>query len=492
MPDKVQLKLLATGVPGLDAILGGGLPELSFTIIGGSPGSGKTTFAQQIMFSLATPDRPALFFTALGEPPLKMLRYQQNFSFFDFDKVDRSIKFVNLGPHLVDGDFDKILAAIVKEVQIQTPRYIFIDSFRSVIQPALNDAHGLPNLQRFTQQLAIFTTSWQATTFLIGEYLPEETNKNPIFTIADCILWFTQNVWRNSMVRKIQVVKVRGLAQTPGLHTFRINPDGVEVFPRVLPAPEPPEHDASTTPAPVTEHRLGTGILALDNMLGGGLPIGFSMLLVGPSGSGKSRIATEFLTEGARQGEPGVIATFEKRPGEMHTLYLDTSIRTGKLAVLTMQSLDLSTDETLHDLTTMIDQTKAKRVVFDSLSGFELALAPEFREDFRESLYRMIKVLTHKGVTLLMTTELEDRFTEFRFSPYGGAFLADAIVIQRYVEIGGQLKTVIAVVKLRGSQHSRDFRLFEITTDGIAIGAEPFQYEGLLTGLPARAGLDVD
>src|SRR3954470_19282831 len=104
MINKVSILSLATGVSGLDLLLGGGLPEFSFNIIAGTPGSGKTTLAHQIMFSLAKPDCRALFFTALGEPALKMLRYQQQFSFFDIGKVNRSIRFVNLADDLLKGD----------------------------------------------------------------------------------------------------------------------------------------------------------------------------------------------------------------------------------------------------------------------------------------------------------------------------------------------------------------------------------------------------
>ena len=101
---RVPIKLLRTEVPGLDEVLGGGLPEYTFTLIAGSPGTGKTTLAQQIMFSLATPDRPALHFTVLGEPPIKMLRYQQQFSFFDPDKVGSSVRYVHLGELALEGD----------------------------------------------------------------------------------------------------------------------------------------------------------------------------------------------------------------------------------------------------------------------------------------------------------------------------------------------------------------------------------------------------
>jgi circadian clock protein KaiC len=132
----------------------------------------------------------------------------------------------------------------------------------------------------------------------------------------------------------------------------------------------------------------------------------------------------------------------------------------------------------------MIDRMQAKRLVIDSLSGFELALAPEFSEDFRGSLYRMIARLTGMGVTILMTSELEDRFTDLRFSPFGSAFLADAIIVQRYTELEGQLKRVLSVVKVRGSAHSKDIRLFDITGEGILIGEPLSGYAGIMSGHP--------
>ena len=130
---------------------------------------------------------------------------------------------------------------------------------------------------------------------------------------------------------------------------------------------------------------------------------------------------------------------------------------------------------------------KATRVVIDSLSGFELAVAPTFREDFRESLFRMVAVLAGLGVTVLLTSELEDRYIDLRFSPYGSAFLTDAIIVQRYIEVESRLKRVMAVVKVRGSAHSNELRQFEITDKGIVIGDPMLDYEGLLSGQPRRA-----
>ena len=122
--------------------------------------------------------------------------------------------------------------------------------------------------------------------------------------------------------------------------------------------------------------------------------------------------------------------------------------------------------------------------MIDSLSGFELALAPTFREDFRESLYRLVAALTGKGLTVMMTAELEDSYTDLRFSPHGTAFLTDAIIMQRYIAFEGRLQRIMAVVKVRGSAHSKDLRAFEITEDGIVMGDKMGSYEGLLTGSP--------
>jgi len=412
-----------------------------------------------------------------------MLRYQQQFPFFNMKKLNDSIRFVNLSADLLEGDFERVLARIDDEVKNFSPSFVFVDSFRSVVQSATQMEEGAFELQKFVQHLGMHMTNWQATTFLIGEYLLPEAESSPVFTVADGILWLTQNMHRNSMVRKIQVVKMRGQAQAPGLHTFRICDEGIQVYPRaIIKQATAVESEIADS---IKEQRVPMGIPNLDEMLGGGLPAGYSLLVVGPSGCGKTILATEFLDEGVRRGETGVIAAFEKSPSQLlGNKKLYSLFQAGHIGVIDTRSLDLSIDETLHDLIEMINKMKAKRVVIDSLSGFELALAPEFSEDFRGSLYRMVAELTSMGVTILMTSELEDRYTDLRFSPYGSAFLADAIIVQRYIEIEGQFKRVLSVVKVRGSNHSKDIRVFDITDDGIIIGEKLSNYDGITTGSP--------
>ncbi|QDU28053.1 Circadian clock protein kinase KaiC [Anatilimnocola aggregata] len=482
--DPVKIRKLSTGVPGFDEILGGGLPEYSFNIIAGSPGGGKTTLAHQVMFANATPERPALYFTVLGEPPIKMLRYQQQFSFFDRTKLNTAVRFINLSEVVLEKDLDAVLTAIVKEVEAANPGIVVVDSFRTVVRKATGGT-GEADLQAFVQRLALHLTSWQATTFLIGEYTEGEIRDNPVFTVADGLFWLSQQVERNSIVRKLQIMKLRGQASVPGLHTLRITADGIQTFPRTfgLTGRRKRTHE---------QRRLSSGITELDSMLGGGIPEGDSLLIAGPSGSGKSVFATQFIAEGLRLGESGIVAIFEERPeeyaGRAETLGMDfeTPQQNGKLSILYLRPLDLSVDETMREIIDAVERTGAKRLVIDSLAGFELALAPGFREDFRESLYRMIGALTRTGVTIVSTVELVESFTELALSPYSISFLSDDIIRLRYVEIEGQLRKVLMVVKMRGGNHSKDIREYEITSNGLQIGERLKGYRGLITGVPER------
>jgi circadian clock protein KaiC len=275
---------------------------------------------------------------------------------------------------------------------------------------------------------------------------------------------------------------MRGQGQIPGLHTFRINDGGCSVFPRLLkPAEMTSEHPL--------EHRLSTGVPGLDELLGGGIPGGYCMLVAGPSGSGKTVLSNQFIIDGVERGEKGIVAIFEKRPNDYlqttpHGRQFEKLVREKRLEILYLRPLDLSIDETLMEIQTAVKRLGAKRAVIDSLSGLELALAPTFREDFRESLYRMMGALTGLGVTVMATVEVQDTYTDLRFSPLGIAFLTDGIIMQRYIEIDGRLRRALSVIKVRSSQHSKELMEYEISDGGIVLGQALKGYEGLLTGTP--------
>ena len=486
-PDKVIINQLPTGVPGLDEIMGGGLPEFSFNIIAGAPGCGKTTMAHQFVFANATPERPALYFTILGEPAIKMLRYQQQFGFFNPAKVGTAIHFINLSKVLLEGDLNAVLEEITKAVEAAKPGFVVVDSFRTVVRKFRGEVGEL-ELQAFIQHLALLLTSWHATTFLVGEDAESEVRDNPVFTVADGLIFLYQSVERSSVVRKLQIMKLRGQASVPGLHTIRITNDGVQAFSRTLGL-------TARKGKPRGRRRISIGVAELDKMLGGGVLEGDSILVAGPSGTGKSVLATQFIAAGIRDGEPGIVAVFEERPAEYALraadlgLDLEEAQQHGTAAILYLRPMDLSVDETMQEILDAVQRIGAKRLVIDSLAGFEMALAPAFRVEFRESLYRMIGALTGAGITILSTVEMEESFVEFPFSHFAISFLTDDIIRLRYVEIGGQLRKVLVVIKMRGGNHSKDIREYVITAEGLVVIAPRYtDYKRLTTGLPEQVG----
>lgn len=475
------IRSIASGVPGFDAVLGGGLPEFSFNLIAGGPGSGKTTLAHQILFANATAQRPGIYFTVLGEPTIKMLRYQRQFRFFDAERAGSAIQFINLSAEVMEGDLDNVLQRIVMETERANPGIVVVDSFRTIRGPFHPAERTGLDLEHFVQRLALNLTSWEVTSFLLGEY-GEEEQRNPVFTVADGIFWLSQATDRNSVVRKLQVVKARGRSPMPGLHTFRITDDGLQIYPRI------PEQTRKR--APQKKERLSTGVPGMDEMIGGGVIAGDAVMLTGPAGSGKSTVATQFIVAGLDSGETGVIAVFEEYPEEYlvrasaRNPEVGRMVDAGKLELIYLRPLDLSVDEALAAILEAVARLKAKRVVIDSLSGFEVALAPTFREDFRESLYRLVGALTATGVTVFMTAEVSESFSEARFTTEKVSFITDEIIVQRYVEMEGELRRVMAVIKMRGSEHTHQFRTYEVTARGVVVGGPLTEYDGIITGVP--------
>ncbi len=481
-----HVQSIATGVPGLDAVLGGGLAEYSFNLIAGAPGAGKTTLAQQIAFANGTPERPALYFTVLGEPTIKMLRYQQRFLFFRPELVGTAVRYVNLSEEALRGDLGATLARIIQEVESVAPGIVIVDSFRTLGRAALmeadpSDQAEAVGLEHFVQRLALHLTTWEVTSFLIGEYA-EADQRSPVFTVADGILWLSQPIDGNSVVRKLQAIKVRGQSPMPGLHTFRITELGVQVFPRI------PEQQLERR-VPAVE-RLATGVPGLDALMGGGLPAGDALMIVGPTGSGKSTFGMQFASAALRRGEHGVVIVFEEYPEEYLTRalrldpHVEADVQADRLRIIYLRPLDLSVDETLAELLEAVDAIGASWVIIDSVSGFEIALAPTYREDFRESLYRLVGALTASAVTVLMTAEVLQSDVDAGFTTDRVSFITDDIIVQRYVELDGRLQTVLVVVKMRGSGHSREFHRYELTPAGAVIGAPLVGYEGIMTGVP--------
>lgn len=468
--------LLPTGIAGLDTVLGGGFLETSLNLIAGRPGTGKTTLAHQLMFALARPSRTALYLTALGEPPAKMLRHQEQYGFFRPEELHRSIHFLNLAQVGGSSDTELILQKIQAAVEEHKPSFVFIDSFRSLfsaLQRAPSTSAGLP---AFLHQMALLMRGWQATTFLVAEYLDSD-REEPLFTVADGILWLHNQPEGNDGCRKLEVVKMRGQDALSGLHTFRIGEQGLQVF--------APWVNPLVRRVPPTG-RASLGIPGLDGMLGGGIPRGTSFLVAGPSGSGKTTVADAFLVTGATTGENGVIAVFEQRPPRLRSTALEKLIHAGRVSVVEPGSTCLEVDEIAQLIVQEVERMNATRVIIDSLSGLEMLLSASGRARFRPSLARLLQAMASLGVTVLMTAEIEDRHSFLPLSPERTAFLADGILLQRYVEVGSRLLRLLVVAKLRGSWHSNELRQYHIDDNGLQLEETLGSYEGLLGGHPAQ------
>jgi circadian clock protein KaiC len=415
-----------------------------------------------------------------------MLRYQQQFGFFDMRKVGPAIRYVNLADDLRAGHFQGVLERIMREVEDFEPGLVFFDSFRSVVQTARSGNEGTTDLQQFVQELGSRMATWHATTFLIGEYTQADVEANPIITVADGMIALSQSNDDNSMLRKIRVIKMRGQAHMMGAHTLRITDAGIRIYPREL----PPLADDRLPGTPVDRNprRIPTGVPGLDDMLRGGLPEGHAVLLSGSTGIGKTIMGTRFLQEGARRGEKGVAVYFEKGTARLRNAELAELAQSGAVTVVETRSLSLSVEELLDGMLGAIERTGATRVVIDSLSELELYLTPEARGDMRQVVFRMLTALAKVGVTTLVTVGMEQQEKAMRFAPHELAFLADAVIVLRFAEAGGQLRKFITVVKVRGCDHSNELREYRITDAGVEVEGRATPYEGVLAGWPHPRG----
>jgi circadian clock protein KaiC len=386
---------------------------------------------------------------------------------------------------VLGGDLEGVFSGILDEVERREPALVVVDSFRSVVRMIEGDRRIDPrSFQDFVQRLSNQMTRWEATSFLLGEFVSEESATNPIFTVADGVLWLRHLRYRDARVRKLEVGKMRGMSELPGQHIYRIRSAGIRVYPRTV-APLPETH-----PVPSRE-RLSTGVQGLDRITGGGIPTGDRVMVTGPAGSGKSLVGMHFAAAGIQAGERVVAAIFEESVDRYRLradalgLGFTSALERGDLHIHRWQPLDLSVDETFDEIRDAIAKAGATRLVMDSLSGIEVAA-----EDGDEALQvkkafsRLLEALARGKVTVLTTAEMHQANSSLRFAPHDCSFLADDMILHRYVEVQGALEVVVAVVKMRRSGHSREFHLCRLTPRGLVVGEPPAHLDGILTGVP--------
>jgi circadian clock protein KaiC len=481
--DLAKLQRLSTGSAALDSILGGGLPERSVTILAGEPGAGKTVLALQLVFHLSRQGKRAHYFTTLSEPSLKLIRYMQQFAFFDADLLDDRVIFVDLGTDLLAKGAEEALEVAKRRVEREEPDVVVIDSFKAVHD--LVKENGPAN-RRLVYQLAVSLASWGATTLLVGEYSLEDTLRLPEFAIADGIIRLGSTRQELTAIREIEILKLRGASYVTGRHFFEIGPNGLRFYPRVR-APEADE----AAPAEVRA-RETTGLAELDAMFGGG-PLRRSATLVeGGTGTGKTLLGLRFLLAGAELGEPGIHFGLEETPTQLRALAaafgwdLTQFEARGLLRLSYTSPVELWTDRYLNEAREKVAEVRARRVVIDGLSSLTLGVPSDRR--FKELVYSAVKHFRAADATVFMTLELEQLLSSGRLGGRAISSLADNVVLLRYVEVADRLERAVTVLKARGSAHENTIRHFTIDETGPHVGAPFRAVGGVLGGSIESAG----
>jgi circadian clock protein KaiC len=454
---RTTLPRLKTGNAHLDLILGGGFPANSINILMGEPGSGKTILAERLIFANADEGRPILYLTTLSEPLEKIVRYLQQFTFFDESKLGSTITYDSIAAPLIEKGAKMLVPRLKEAITGDKPKIIVVDSFK-----AIHDlGTSLPEMRRMLYELADLLTAYETTAFLVGEYGPTEAANYPEFAIADGILELARNKRSTRDERYLRVLKLRGSAYREGLHAFGVSPDGLNVFPRLISPSVPPEYK-------MRPERASTGVDGLDRMLGGGLPQGRSTFLLGPTGSGKTTISLQFILAGIRRGEKCLYVNFEENPSQLaqqiHSLGTSPEEATRQgLQIVYRSPVELHIDSIISEMFDAVAQQGVRRVVMDGVGDLLMASSDEQR--LHDYLYALAQHFATRDAVAIFTYETthDMRDAQARLSA-----LADNI-IRLNIEVGDKVRRTIRVVKGRGFEHKLDKGEFRITKSGVLV-----------------------
>lgn len=448
---------LSSGLARLDELLGGGLPDDAITLVAGAPGTGKTILAQHFAFHNATPERPSLYCSTVSESLDKLLRYGQSLQMFDVSAVGTAVFYEDLGGVAAETDG---LSAVIKRVdelvQEHQPSVLVIDSFKA-LNPFAADAAAY---RRFLHDLAGRLSTQRISTFLLGEYVPDEIGTTAEFAVADVILSLVADRQGYRTIKYLEVVKMRGGSYATGSHAYQITDGGFSVYPRTADAPD-------STPYEQGDQRVSTGIEALDDLIGDGFWPGAATLVVGPTGAGKTLMGLHFLFAGAARGDPGVLATLQESEPQLQRILAGYgwSIDAPDIDIHSRTPVALLIDEWLHDVLALADRNGARRLVVDSLGDLAVAAQDELR--FREYMYSLTRRCVRDQISLLMTLEVPELFGLTRLSQLAISHLADNVVLLQYLPDGDKLRRTMTVLKTRASAHEPMRQEFVIGSDGI-------------------------
>lgn len=471
--------MLESGVPNLDLLLDGGVPEGDVILVMGPPGSGKTTLSLQIAFRAASSNKNVAYVSTLSEPPARLARHLRSFSFFDESRIGKQLFLLHMYPIIKEG-LDRTLDALIAAVKENRASLLIIDGLDTI-----RDLHaGTVPIRSFIYELAVALGGLDCTTILTSTgsgRLEPGTGSSPELTMSDSILLLSQVNVGTQAVRTFQLQKVRGRSPMLGVHTMRLGPDGVSLFPRI---------EALTTPSDSGLHheRLPLGHVELDRMLSGGLLRGSVTLVAGAPGTGKTLVGLQYILEGARRGEKGLIISYRESPSLLvdkvraFGMDLATPMEQGLVRVFHHVPIDTGVDELLCEMLREIEAFDPERLTLDSVAEIEHAVIDERRR--RSVLVCFAEVIRAGKVTAVVTREISQTTgPELDFSDSALSTLGENLILLRYVEFRSELYRILSILKMRDTAHDRTIRQYEVTSDGLRVLTAVESAEGVLLGI---------
>jgi circadian clock protein KaiC len=478
-----------TGVPGLDAILGGGLPCNCFYLLQGDPGSGKTTLALQFLFEGLRREEKVLYITlSESKAELEKVARSHGWSLEGIPLVEFSAIESLLRPesrttvfHASELELSKVSRLLLDEIRKHKPARLVFDSLSEFRLMAETPLRYRRQLLSFKQELA----KDGSTVLLLDDKM-----ENSVIGSDPHVLSLTHGViameqlspdYGNSR-RRLRVMKMRGVEFREGYHDYVIKTGGLHVFPRLVAAEY--RGELKTEPVP-------SGNKQLDALLGGGLDRGTTTLIVGPAGTGKSTLTLQYAGSMASRGEQALVFSFDETRGTVLVradslgLKIKKYIDSGLIRIEQVDPAEVSPGEFADRIRSAVtDGTKL--VVIDSLNGYMNAMPGE--QYLNRQLHELSAYLNQQGVTTIFVLAQHGLIAALE-APVDLSYLADTVVSLRYFESAGAVRQAISVIKKRSGSHERTIREFKLETGrGIRIGPPLKEFEGILTGAPLFRG----